>query len=116
MSEPLQQSIKDANTLQQLADEVGEEVLTTLLGLFTSETKSFFEQLLVALNDNSQAEITRLLHSIKSGAKTYGANRLAAIAESMEAMAKAGDTNAIELNMDILRVILGETLSHYGAV
>ncbi|WP_169726033.1 Hpt domain-containing protein [Aestuariibacter salexigens] len=110
---PQQYAIKDVDTLQAISNEVGEDVLSTLLDLFLNESATLFEELPLCLQKQDVEACTRLLHSIKSGAKTYGAVRLAALAAELEAAARCSNLADVELHIACLESALRETFAEY---
>lgn len=78
-------------TLKQLEADVGKEVLGQLFNVFRDEATKLTEQLMAttSLDDES----VRLSHSLKSCARSYGADELAALAETLESLAKNNDSN-----------------------
>jgi HPt (histidine-containing phosphotransfer) domain-containing protein len=111
---PQNYSVKDLQALKQLEAEVGKEILSTLIDVFLKESQSLCAKLHTTLKERDISETTRLLHSIKSGAKTYGASRLAALSAELEARARANDLNTVEQSIVLLEDTLNATLQGYA--
>lgn len=105
--------IRNEDTISALEKDIGGEVVTMLLGVFINETQSLFEQLPNSLDTKNALEVTRLLHSIKSGSKTYGADRLAHLTALLENAARQEQLSDVEINMDNLQLALNDTLRHF---
>lgn len=89
------------NTLQQLKNDVGEDVLSQLMQVFSAESTKLVQQLNEANNDVHQ--IQKLAHSLKSCARSYGADQVADIAAEIESLAKL---NNIDSNLEKLVLTL----------
>lgn len=74
------------NTIQQLKDDVGVDVLSQLMQIFLTESTKLVEQL--SAQCVPKTDIERLAHSLKSCARSYGADELADIAADIETQAK----------------------------
>ena len=105
--------IRNEDTINALEKDVGGEVVTMLLGVFINETQALYEQIPDSLNAQNALEVTRLLHSIKSGSKTYGADRLAQFSALLENAARQEQLSDVETSMENLQSILNDTLRHF---
>ena len=81
-------------TLKQLEADVGAEVLTQLMTVFCQESAKFTEQIMATTSLDEEA--VRLSHSLKSCARSYGADELADLATVLEAAAKEQSTRFFE--------------------
>jgi len=81
----------------KLQKDVGEALTKELMLVFIDETTKLVENLLAA---HKQAQIDKIIlfsHSLKSSARTYGAETLACLCEEIEVKGKSN--NKSELNM-----------------
>ncbi|MFY8350784.1 Hpt domain-containing protein [Pseudoalteromonas sp. SSM20] len=78
-------------TIKQLEADVGKEVLAQLFAVFAKEATKLTEQLLACTSLDE--ECIRLSHSLKSCARSYGADQLGALAETLETLAKNNDAS-----------------------
>lgn len=78
-------------TLEQLEADVGKEVLAQLFDVFKKEATKLTEQLMACTTLDE--ECIRLSHSLKSCARSYGADQLAALALTLESLAKENDSS-----------------------
>ncbi|MFY8297398.1 Hpt domain-containing protein [Pseudoalteromonas sp. SS15] len=98
------------NTIQQLKDDVGVDVLAQLMQVFLTESTKLVEQL--SANSVEQNEIERLAHSLKSCARSYGADQLADIAADIETTAKSSpELVNIESKISLLSEVHKKTLN-----
>ena len=76
-------------TVKQLEADVGKDVLGQLFAVFKSEATKLTEQIMAVTSlDN---DTVRFSHSLKSCARSYGADELGALAETLETHAKNND-------------------------
>lgn len=78
------------STISKLANEVGEPLFEQLVEIFLQESQQHFTELSQQINHSDLKEAIRLSHSIKSSAKTYGAEQLAELATLIESACMAG--------------------------
>lgn len=109
----LQASIKNADILQRLENEVGADVLQQLLIIFIEETTDLFAKLAPLLTVDTSVEATRIAHSIKSGAKSYGADRLAEIAAHIEGLLRDNKCEEVKSCMTDLETVFDATVKQY---
>jgi len=81
----------------KLQNDVGEALVKELMLVFINETKKLVENLLVAHEQDQIDKIILFSHSLKSSARTYGAETLACLCEKIEAAGK--NKNSAELNI-----------------
>jgi len=97
------------NTIQQLKNDVGVDVLTQLMQVFMAESTKLVQQL--SSNIDRTDELERLAHSLKSCARSYGADQLANIAADIEILAKNNpETQNIETKIAFLNEIHTKTV------
>lgn len=98
----------DSKILNQLALDVGQEVLPQLMSVFKSESTDITEQLLTHSSLTPDSE--RLSHSLKSCAKSYGAIQLSQVAEQIERAAQIDDVDAFLNHLTQLKQTHSETM------
>ncbi|GEA10956.1 Hpt domain-containing protein [Alteromonas sp. KUL49] len=111
---PNENEIKDPDVLSRLEAEVGDALLNDLINLFISETQSLHTQLIDSLASAKNDDATRFAHSIKSGARTYGANALADSAAIVESALRENDVDLANQNMSNLHAMLLATVEQYS--
>jgi HPt (histidine-containing phosphotransfer) domain-containing protein len=84
-------------TVLKLQNDVGEALAKDLMLVFINETKKLVENLLLAHEQEQSDKIILFSHSLKSSARTYGAETLACLCEKIEAAGK--NENPAELNI-----------------
>jgi two-component system phosphorelay protein LuxU len=89
-------------TLEQLEKDVGREVLSTLMVVFCNESTKLTEQLLLC--DKLNEDTLRYSHSLKSCARSYGADCLADLAEQLESSVKSQSPAFFELRNKLNQV------------
>ncbi len=100
----------NSNTIQQLKDDVGVDVLAQLMQVFLTESTKLIEQL--SAKSVQQDEIERLAHSLKSCARSYGADQLADIAADIENLAKSNpELVSLESKISLLIEVHMKTLN-----
>lgn len=102
----------DIDTINRLEQELGKDLLLTLMKVFVEETISHIVLLKQALNDSQQSEVIRLTHSIKSGALTYGAARLANMSKFHEECARNNENSLISAQLAELDSVMKMTSQH----
>ncbi|WP_372765785.1 Hpt domain-containing protein [Pseudoalteromonas sp.] len=95
-------------TIKQLEADVGQEVLIKLFAVFAQEATKLTEQLMACTSLDE--ECVRLSHSLKSCARSYGADQLSALAETLENLAKNNDASFFN-ERALLGGILDATMS-----
>ena len=80
MSDP----VIDAATFAELQDSAGAEFTAELVGTFLEEAPGMLAELRDALAGAQAERFTRMAHSLKSNAHTFGALELAAQARALE--------------------------------
>lgn len=84
-----QMELFDTGEFDQLLDDVGIEVMVLTLDTFFAETEARIERM---RGDQSLEEMAREAHSLKGGAATFGAIRLAEMARTIEHNARHGQS------------------------
>ncbi|KLV04710.1 phosphorelay protein LuxU [Photobacterium aquae] len=77
----------NAQTIQRMAEEVGEDTLQLLLTVFSDELEQYFSKL---SDDPTLLDVREISHAIKSSAASFGADELARMAQECESRVKQG--------------------------
>ena len=85
------------SSFRQLEEESGQAVLGSVIALFISRTPPMFREARHAVTSNDAKGIVRLAHTIKGSGSNFGAHRLAAACERLEA-AVAGSENQTQMD------------------
>ena len=80
------------SSFRQLEDESGTAVLVSVIDLFIERTPPMFKEIRRAVLSNDATRIARLAHTIKGSCSNFGAHRMKAACELLEAAA-SGDGN-----------------------
>lgn len=97
-------------TLRRLAFEVGEEMVSSLLFVFSDELKGYYEQLSDA---PTIMQIREISHAIKSSAASFGADELAELARECESRIILGQEAWAQEQLPQFVNVLQKTASHY---
>ena len=104
------QTLLDETCLLKLEQDVGPELLTTLVASFAAELERRLGQVKVARTCGDLSTLAREAHAIKGSAATFGAPALSAQALTLERAAKAGDADLAWGIMPDLLAMAEETL------
>ncbi|HUQ62648.1 MAG TPA: PAS domain S-box protein [Acidimicrobiales bacterium] len=91
-----------AELLEMLADPSSSEV-PAILELFLNETSKRLEGIQAAVGSGDLPEASRLAHSLKGSAGSFGARRLSSIGGEIEAACGRADTDAVSTQLPALR-------------
>jgi two-component system phosphorelay protein LuxU len=80
----------NTETLEQLKQDVGQDLLVTLVTIFIKET----DQSLATFENSSIQEQQRISHSLKSSALSYGTDEVGIIAKQLELAIKEQQLDA----------------------
>ncbi len=97
------------DTLKQLKSDVGSEALIQLFGIFEKESARLVQSLCNSSELMDESE--RLAHSLKSCAKSYGADELSDIAAQLELAAKENNETDFASNLPNLSTVYVQTMS-----
>lgn len=86
-------------TLKQLEADVGAEVLAQLMAVFCQESEKLTKQIMETASLDEEA--IRLSHSLKSCARSYGADKLADLATELETAAKEQSARFFEQRIEL---------------
>jgi TMAO reductase system sensor TorS len=88
---------QNAFNLEALRNRLGgdDEVVREMVHLFFSHTPTLVTEVRSAVQSENWELLMRLLHTLKGGSATFGADRLADLARQMEQMAKESDKDGI---------------------
>jgi HPt (histidine-containing phosphotransfer) domain-containing protein len=78
----------DTATFEELKQMSGADFITELIDTFLEDGPQLIGQLRSALQANDTDVFRRAAHSLKSNAATFGASRLAALAQELETLGK----------------------------
>lgn len=97
-------------TLQQLAEDIGGELLPELFAVFIDENEPKLARLPTLDPQTDQDELQCLFHTLKSSAASYGGLRLADMATQLDLACKQSDTGQIRALMPEFSEIYTQTL------
>lgn len=97
-------------TVLKLQNDIGEELSKQLMLIFISETKKLVQELEIAHEQAQLDTVILISHSIKSSARTYGAETLGSLCEKIESEGKNNNTLALNLLFKQLSDISEKTL------
>ncbi|MFM2481507.1 Hpt domain-containing protein [Celerinatantimonas sp. YJH-8] len=97
-------------TLQQLAEDIGSDILPELFAVFIEENEPKLERLPQLNVRQDLAELQSLFHTLKSSAASYGGLRLAAFATDLDFACKNEDYLKIEQMLPEFTQIYVQTL------
>ena len=100
----------DIDAITTLKNEVGEENLLMLVGVFSQELTEYGE---ILDNSPSLLQIQEICHALKSSAKSFGALQLAALVIECEAQAKEQHTQWVNDHLLNLRSSILELANQY---
>lgn len=100
-------------TLRRLALEVGEEMVSSILAVFSEELNDYFELLSGA---PTILQIGEICHAIKSSAASFGADELAELAHECEYRVKLGQDAWVFEQLPRLNDILQITAAKFDAL
>jgi HPt (histidine-containing phosphotransfer) domain-containing protein len=90
-------------------EDLGDEVLTTLVSLYFDEAAGQVSELRAALGRGEVLAVCRTAHKLKGGSATLGAAQVLHIAGRLETATEAGDLTLAEELVDRLHDALDET-------
>ncbi len=92
------------NGFRQLEEDTGQNVLVSVIDLFIERTPPMFKEARRAVVSNDTSRVARLAHSLIGSCSNFGAQRMRAACDRLEAAAAGRDMrNAIALVEDIER-------------
>lgn len=81
----------DLDTLRQLEEDTSKELLPQMIALFCKETRERIAKIHQATQTNDFVALASEAHAIKSGAGTFGARELQALARIVEQASRDGE-------------------------
>jgi CheY-like chemotaxis protein len=78
---------------RDMEQESGRPVLDGIISLFIETTPPLFRQIRAAVAGNDAPRIGRLAHTLKGSCSNFGAERMRAACEKLEAIARDGDAD-----------------------
>ena len=85
----------DRSILERMISEVGEENITSLIGLFIEELDKHLDQIEWAVKEPNFAVLARSGHTLKSSAASFGATSVSRLAREMEEKATQKNTAGV---------------------
>jgi HPt (histidine-containing phosphotransfer) domain-containing protein len=85
----------DRSILERMISEVGEENITSLIGLFIEELDNHLDQIERAAKEPNFAVLARSGHTLKSSAASFGATGVSRLASEMEEKATQKNTAGV---------------------
>lgn len=85
----------DRSILERMISEVGEENITSLIGLFIEELDKHLDQIEWAVKEPNFAVLARSGHTLKSSAASFGATGVSRLAREMEEKATQKNTAGV---------------------
>jgi len=98
------------SSFRQLEEESGQSVLGSVVELFVLRTPPMFEEIRRALPEGDSKKIARVAHTIKGSSCNFGAHRMKAACERMEAAVAGNEGRAA------MEAILSEMEREFGYV
>ncbi len=103
-------STANHETLRRLAVEVGEDMIASLLVVFSDELNRYIDEL---SKTPSITLIRNISHSVKSSAASFGADELAEFARECESRVKLGQENWVASELPRFLTLLKATANEY---
>ena len=112
------ESALDARTLHELRESVGgdQEFFAELIDEFLDDAPRQLESLRAATTSRDLETARRAAHTLKSGARTFGAVALASTCQEAEAAAAGGDLEAVGQRIDAIAEQLDRVLAELRVV
>jgi len=98
------------DTLRQLADDVGSNLLPELFAVFIDENEPKLMRLEQMQVEQDIEELQSLFHTLKSSAASYGGLRLAALATDLDSACKRRDLQTIEAGLPEFSSVYRQTI------
>ncbi|NJP07013.1 MAG: Hpt domain-containing protein [Chloroflexaceae bacterium] len=92
----------DMNVIAILQDEVGEDLVYELIGLYFEESPTLLTTLQQAFDQDDRQSIVRAAHKLKSMSAQLGALELSHTCQELETMAPTADTTALNSCLNLL--------------
>ena len=106
-------NIINQTKIDQLATEIGQENMPTLLGIFLDELQTYQDKL-ASLEGAGQAQyLQEISHALKSSAASFGAEALCAYSTELDASAKSGASAHGADNKQQMLSLLSDTQQQY---
>jgi HPt (histidine-containing phosphotransfer) domain-containing protein len=101
----------DKKVLAGLIEELGPEVLASLISIYIEDTNNTITKLKNALKENDFAAIALESHTLKSVSATYGATDALVLAKAIDASCKNKmSVTSMADDIEKLIVVLGDTI------
>lgn len=99
------------DTLHQLSEDIGAELLPELFSVFIEENQPQLETLETQGLPSDLTQVQGLFHTLKSSAASYGGLRLAHLATQLDVACKQQDHQCIQALFDDFLAVYRQTLS-----
>jgi CheY-like chemotaxis protein len=100
----IQLEVLDRNALEQLRATMGDGFLDELLPTFVEDSRELVGTMRRALGGKDVDAFRRAAHSLKSNAASFGAITLSTLARDLEALARSGTLDGVDLRVERLAV------------
>jgi HPt (histidine-containing phosphotransfer) domain-containing protein len=101
----------DRKVLQQLADDIGQEMLPVVIAVFIEEVGEQLSQLRPLYEQGEWEALARVAHSMKSSCGSYGAMPSYQQVMALEMASKQADVAEAERQLQLLEVSLPQVLA-----
>lgn len=101
----------DRNVLQQLADDIGSEMMPTAITLFIEEVQALWQQLHCCHRQRQWVKVADLAHNLKSMCASYGAMLSYQQLIALESACKSTHVTEIVHHIELLEHSLYQALS-----
>jgi HPt (histidine-containing phosphotransfer) domain-containing protein len=101
----------DRKVLQQLADDIGQEMLPVVIAVFIEEVGEQLSQLRPLYEQGEWDALARVAHSMKSSCGSYGAMPSYQQVMALEMASKQADVAEAERQLQLLEVSLPQVLA-----
>ncbi|MHC6526678.1 MULTISPECIES: quorum-sensing phosphorelay protein LuxU [unclassified Vibrio] len=105
--------VLNQNKIEQLANDIGEENVPVLLGIFLGELESYIAYLSDPAAADKLSYLREISHALKSSAASFGAEQLCCSAIEIDARVKNGQPLSEAGDVSHMVELLGTTLSRY---
>ncbi|MFB2863316.1 Hpt domain-containing protein [Aeromonas sp. MdU4] len=101
----------DRKVLQQLAEDIGQEMLPVVISVFIEEVGEQLSQLRPLYEQGEWGQMARVAHSMKSSCGSYGAMTSYQQVVALEMACKQADAGEAERQLQLLEASLPQVLS-----
>ncbi|MDC0612539.1 Hpt domain-containing protein [Vibrio sp.] len=105
--------LKNQQTIDELANEIGAENIPMLLAIFLNELSEYLDIFNHCEDSQKVTHLTDISHALKSSAASFGADALCQLAISIDSKAKQDTLSDINSEVKALTQLIEETRSTY---